>query len=227
MQWHDHSKDLPEGTHTFISPSKHYMMSYNREQLFKAWRATWATTIGDYLHLYARDRIRCKNKVTRYDRKEVEFELLRKGVPANAFDMAIIFENFKNYVNDAIGFQLRPEQALKYSTIGGTADAISFEEVKGKEYTGILRIHDYKSGLTPASMKQLEGYAALYHLEYKRKPGLTKTILRIYQSVLDEDGEVFADIREEEPEPELIAQRMDIYVTQDKWYRGFIGDTDE
>jgi hypothetical protein len=64
----------------------------------------------------------------------------------------------------------------------------------------------------------------LYHLEYKRKPGLTKTILRIYQSVLDEDGAVFADIREEEPEPELIAQRMDIYVTQDEWYRSFIGE---
>lgn len=226
MLWHDHSKDMPEGSHTFISPSKYYTLNYTRDQLFRAYCAQYASTVGDILHAYARDRIKFKNKVTRYDRKEVEFELLRKGIPANVFDMNVIFENFKNYVNDAIGYQLRPEQPLKYSEYcAGTADAILYEEVKNnKDYSGILRIHDYKSGLTPASMKQLEGYAALFFLEYGVKPGLTKTTLCIYQSVVDDDGTVFADIRTEEPEPELIAQRMDQYITLNRWYKSFRGD---
>jgi hypothetical protein len=80
------------------------------------------------------------------------------------------------YINDAIGFRMTPEQILFYSeNCFGTADAISFRQ-------DVLRIHDLKTGVTPASMKQLEIYAALFLLEYKQKP---KDIeLRIYQDDL-------------------------------------------
>lgn len=79
------------------------------------------------------------------------------------------------YVNDAIGFRMTPEQPLYYSEFCfGTADAIAFRK-------NSLRIHDLKTGTTPASMEQLEIYAAIFCLEYQIKPGDIKMELRIYQ----------------------------------------------
>jgi len=46
----------------------------------------------------------------------------------------------------------------------------------------ILRIHDLKTGTTPARMEQLEVYAAFFCLEYKIKPGDIDFELRIYQN---------------------------------------------
>lgn len=80
------------------------------------------------------------------------------------------------YVNDAIGFKMTPEQPLFYSeNCFGTADAISFKN-------NFLRIHDLKTGVTPASMNQLFIYTALFCLEYKYKPSDIKAELRIYQN---------------------------------------------
>ena len=64
------------------------------------------------------------------------------------------------YVNDAIGFKMQPEQVLYYSdNCFGTADAIIFR-----------------------NMEQLEIYAALFCLEYNKKPGEIEMELRIYQN---------------------------------------------
>jgi hypothetical protein len=80
------------------------------------------------------------------------------------------------YVNDAIGFQMKPEQILYYSdNCFGTADAISFRNK-------FLRIHDLKTGAIPAHMEQLMIYAALFCLEYRVKPSDIEMELRIYQS---------------------------------------------
>jgi hypothetical protein len=80
------------------------------------------------------------------------------------------------YVNDAIGYGMKPEQPLYYSEYCfGTADTISFRK-------NLLRIHDYKSGATPARMEQLKIYAALFCLEYNVDPGKIEIELRIYQS---------------------------------------------
>lgn len=79
------------------------------------------------------------------------------------------------YVNDAIGFKMKPEQVLFYSeNCYGTTDAIAFRN-------GLLRIHDLKTGITPAHMEQLEIYAALFCLEYKIKPSDIEMELRLYQ----------------------------------------------
>ena len=79
------------------------------------------------------------------------------------------------YVNDAIGFKLRPEQILYYSpNCFGTADAI---DLRGD----LLRIHDLKTGKVPAHIEQLMIYAALFCLEYGIKPSDIDTELRIYQ----------------------------------------------
>ena len=80
------------------------------------------------------------------------------------------------YVNDAIGFKMRPEQILYYSdNCFGTADAIAFNNK-------MLRIHDLKTGTIPAHMEQLFVYAALFCLEYRVKPSTIDMELRIYQS---------------------------------------------
>ena len=82
------------------------------------------------------------------------------------------------YVNDAIHFSLTPEQPLFYSkNCFGTADGIAFDE-----RTGFLRIHDLKTGTTPAHMEQLQIYAALFCLEYHMKPELMGMELRIYHN---------------------------------------------
>jgi hypothetical protein len=84
------------------------------------------------------------------------------------------------YINDAIGFGMKPEVVLYYSDlIFGTADTISFRMINGR---GFLRIHDLKTGKTIAHMEQLEVYAALFCLEYNIKPGEIDMELRLYQN---------------------------------------------
>lgn len=71
---------------------------------------------------------------------------------------------------------MTPEQVLYYSdNCFGTADSIAFRN-------GLLRIHDLKTGVTPAHMEQLEIYVALFCLEYKIKPTDIDVELRLYQS---------------------------------------------
>ena len=82
----------------------------------------------------------------------------------------------------------------------GTADSISFKD-------NLLRIHDLKTGVTPAHMEQLEIYAALFCLEYKIKPADIDIELRIYQS---DDILVF------NPTVEDIVPIMDKIITSDK-----------
>lgn len=99
------------------------------------------------------------------------------------------------YVNDAIGYDMLTEVTLYFSDMCyGTADAISFIDNK-------LRIHDLKTGKTPAHINQLYCYAALFCLQYDKEPKDISIELRIYQS---------NDIYVEEPEPEVIEKVMDI-----------------
>ena len=110
------------------------------------------------------------------------------------------------YVNDAIGYGMTPEQPLYFSdNCFGTADSIFYKP-------GVLRIHDLKTGVTLAKMDQLEIYAALFMLEYERVFGVTpyntKVNLRIYQS---------DDVDEEEPDPDRIAEVMDLIRERDHW----------
>ena len=77
-------------------------------------------------------------------------QAIRLGIPLKSRD------TLGMYVNDAIGFKMTPEQVLFYSyNCFGTADTISFRKK-------FLRIHDYKSGVSPAHMEQLFIYEALF-----------------------------------------------------------------
>jgi hypothetical protein len=80
------------------------------------------------------------------------------------------------YINQCLQFQMQPEVVLFYSPNAyGTVDAISYRYRR-------LRISDLKTGVTKASVHQLEVYAALFCLEYEIDPFSMRDIeLRIYQ----------------------------------------------
>lgn len=158
------------GQHAFLSASKYHWINYDEDKLADVYTKAMAAQKGTELHDFAATCIKLGQKL-----------------PASK-------KTLNMYVNDAIGFRMTPEQPLFYSeNCFGTADTIFY----GKN---TLRIHDYKSGETPASMHQLEIYAALFFLEYNVKPEDTRTILRIYQ---------MNDFIEGEPGPEIILPIMD------------------
>lgn len=159
-----------EGQHAFLSPSNYHWINYDDDKLETRWLKSRAHILGTQLHEFAHNAIKLRIKQAR-SKKTLNL-----------------------YVNDAIGFKMACEQPLRYSDNAfGTADAISFRR-------NFLRIHDLKTGVTPASFKQLHVYAALFCLEYGYSPFEIGMELRIYQK-----NEVLVDI----PDPEEIRRIMD------------------
>lgn len=152
MIWRTHSN--VEGQHAFLGASKYHWINYDAEKLSEVYSNHLATIKGTKLHELAAMCI------------QMDQTLPRKHKTLNM------------YVNDAIGYGMKPEQVLYYSdNCFGTADAIILDEKKN-----FLRIHDLKTGVIPAHMEQLEVYAALFCLEYHYKPGDLGMELRIYQN---------------------------------------------
>ncbi len=142
-----------DGKHAFLGASKYAWLGYDPEKLKESYYNTQARYHGTRLH-------------------ELASELIKLGVKLPA-----THKTLNMFVNDAIGYRMESEQVLYYSdNCFGTADAISY-----KERTKKLRIHDLKTGSTPASMKQLYIYAALFCLEYAMDPHQLDIELRIYQ----------------------------------------------
>ena len=166
-----------EGCHAFLGASKYHWINYNPDKVAASYRSYLATLKGTELHEFAAKCIQLGQKLPKSKK------------------------TLNMYVNDAIGYRMTPEQVLYYSdNCFGTADSISFKD-------NLLRIHDLKTGVTPAHMEQLEIYAALFCLEYKIKPADIDIELRIYQS---DDILVFA------PTVEDIVPIMDKIITSDK-----------
>ena len=154
MNFNKHSE--LDGKHAILSPSKPYWLNYSQDQMINYLRSQRAAQEGTELH-------------------EIAASLIRKGLKLRGSTQTLTA-----YVNDAIGYGMTPEVALKYSdTCFGHADAVDFNH-------GLLRIHDLKTGSGPVHMEQLEIYAALFLLEYERALGVnplnTKVNLRIYQN---------------------------------------------
>lgn len=143
-----------EGQHAFLSASGYHWINYTETKLIDSYSKAVAARKGTILHNYAAQCISLGQKLPKSPK------------------------TLNMYVNDAIGFKMKPEQVLFYSeNCFGTADTIAFRN-------NFLRIHDYKSGVTPAKMEQLLVYDALFCLEYKIKPSEIEHELRLYQ--LDE-----------------------------------------
>ena len=173
MRWNDHSRLA--GTHAFLSASKPTWRKKTDEELIDAKINSYSQSIGTLLHAYAADCIKLREKLRKTDMRGARLDLMRKGIPEYAIDINRVWPTLLNYVNDSIGYGLDPEIVLYYSPeCYGTADAINLDG-------DLLRIHDLKTGVTPAKMDQLLIYAGLFYLEYGIKPENTRAELRIYQ----------------------------------------------
>lgn len=141
-----------KGKHAFLSASKYSWINYDLEKLENTFRTALMAAHGTRLHELAFMLINLKQKLPETN------------------------QTLNAYVNDAIGFQMIPEQILYVSdNCFGTADALSFKD-------SVLRIHDLKTGVTATSMHQLEIYAAMFCLEYDFHPNEIQMELRIYQN---------------------------------------------
>lgn len=141
-----------EGLHAPFSPSQPHWLRYDDEKVLEVYENKKASEMGTLLHAWAKQTIDLKLKQPKNNK------------------------TLNAYVNDAIGYRMETEVVLFYSErFFGTADAISFKK-------NFLRIHDLKTGKTPAKMEQLEVYAALFCLEYKVRPSDIEMELRIYQN---------------------------------------------
>lgn len=204
MQFNRHY-DL-EGKHAILSASSWRWLNDDSEGLIKRICSQHATEIGTILHNVAYKHIKHRVKLHKYDKKNVMLELLSSGIPGFVVDninFDAMFDNLMLYVNDCIGFKMEPEVVLCYSRNAfGTTDAIKYSD-RDK----FLRIHDYKSGSTRAHMEQLLIYAALFCLEYRKKPTEFEAELRIYQN----DGVLCHN-----PAPEEIQAVIDIIIEHNK-----------
>lgn len=166
-----------EGQHAFLSASKYHWVNYSEDKLITAYSKHMAAQKGSELHDFA-----CK--------------AINLGIRLPKGNKSL-----NMYVNDAIGFKMQTEQVLYYSdNCFGTADTIDFRK-------NFLRIHDLKTGASPASMKQLEVYAALFCLEYGVQPTEIEMELRLYQA---------DEILVHHPEPNDIFAIMDKIISFDK-----------
>ncbi len=166
-----------EGQHAFLGASKYHWINYSEDKVVESYNKFLATLKGTTLHEFAAQCIKLGQKLPKSKK------------------------TLNNYVNDAIGYKMIPEQVLYYSeNCFGTADAICFRN-------RLLRIHDLKTGSIPAHMEQLEIYAALFCLEYKFKPSDIDIELRIYQ---------YDEVLCHNPNVEEIVPIMDKIITFDK-----------
>lgn len=165
------------GKHSFLSPSTYHWINYTDEKLDARYTAAQAAARGTALHELAHQAILLGVK-------------LAKSNPTLSM-----------YVNDAISYKMSVEQPLYYSdNCFGHVDTISFRR-------NTLRIHDLKTGVTPASFKQLEVYAAIFCLEYNVSPFDIQIELRIYQN---------KEVKVHNPDPNEILNIMDTIMVFDQ-----------
>jgi hypothetical protein len=175
MRFKEHSN--LSGSHALLSPSTYHWVNYDEDKL--DWKITtaFAAKRGSDLHDLAQ-------------------RMITLGVKLPETNATL-----NQYVNDAIGFRMKPEQILYYSpNCYGTTDAIAFRR-------NFLRIHDLKTGVTPTKVTQLEIYAALFCLEYGFKPTELEMEFRIYQN---------DEVQAYEGDPLMVTNIMDKIVVFDR-----------
>jgi uncharacterized protein DUF2800 len=187
VRWSKHS--AYQGQHSsHLSPSKYHWLGYDDDKFDRVFAMQRAAQRGSELH-------------------DLAAKLIKLGVPLRQNGTTLSL-----YVNDAIGYRMRPEQTLVYSPNAfGQCDAISFRKK-------LLRIHDLKTGAALTSFKQLECYAALFCLEYMENPFDIKIELRIYQS---------DNLNIHIPDPDDIMHIMERYKYLDRRVLQLLAEEDE
>lgn len=194
MILNEHS-DL-RGKHSTFSPSSPSFFNYNPEEIVERLLMKYRQALGTEIHDWATVKIkRCHkiksvrdmiNDIDEFIFKKYYIEKIDKLSKEGSRILACLryvvrnypetLETVKSYVNDAIGYKMYTEVILYYTDdFFGTADALIFSNK-------CLRIHDLKTGTTPAHIEQLLGYAALYCIEYKVNPMNIDFELRVYQN---------------------------------------------
>lgn len=170
--------------HAFLGASKNTWLRKSDSELIESFRNEQAKALGTRLHALAAEHIDLGIKMPRTS------------------------DTLSHYINDAIGYRMSPEVILKYSDLCfGTTDAIAFRNNR-------LRIHDLKTGSTPAHIDQLMIYAALFCLEYGIDPmELASIDLSIYQS---------NDILSKQPSGEDISDIMNAITHKDEVLHEYI-----
>lgn len=177
MRLKNYSEKMKEA-HAFLGASKYSWLNYSEDRLIQVYKNHKAVLEGTKKHEFAAECIRMKQKL---EKKKKTLNM---------------------YVNDAIFFGMSPEVILMYSdNCFGTADALFFDENEG-----FLRIHDLKTGSTPAKMEQLYIYDALFCLDYDIRPKDIQIENRIYQ---------FNDKKIVTPSSDIILPIMDKIVRYD------------
>ena len=165
MNWNAHWN--LKDKHAFLGASKWRWINYDTDKIISLYQSDELIKRGTRLHALAAG-------------------MISEGIRADR-----VKKTFNMYVNDAIKYKMSPEVILYYSdNIFGTTDAIAFDTEKH-----FLRIHDLKTGETPAHMEQLMIYAALFCLEYRQDPSDIDIELRIYQN-----NEIVVSNKETDPE---------------------------
>ena len=184
MNFNEHSE--LEGLHAFLGGSNYHWINYDEEKLFSTYANYLAAQRGTVLHEFAKTCISLNQRL--------------EDIP----------KTLNMYVNDAIGYRMKPEQILYYSDYCfGCADTISFKN-------NFLRIHDLKTGKGPTHFEQLEIYSAIFCLEYDININDIDIELRIYQN---------NKVRIHNPNVTEIVPIMDKIVTSnrllDEWENGY------
>lgn len=175
MRFNRHSE--LEGRHAFMAPSSPAWLRYDDQKLERRFMEELAAQRGTREHEFAAQAIDLRHRM--------------EDVP----------KTLNMYVNDCIGWRMKPEVALFWSLFCfGRADALGFIESQM-----LLRISDLKTGKNPTTFDQLVVYAALFCLEYEfSKPWELQIELRIYQS---------NKIKLHVPDPDEVFHAMDRILT--------------
>lgn len=176
------------GKHAIFGASKGSWVNYDDDKILSFFDNTLAAKRGTRLHTFA----------------------------AEAIDLGVKLQGkttLAMYVNDCIGWKLKPEQPLayisdrtRYPNFFGTADAIGYKPPRGTAL-GNLKVSDYKSGVSETTMRQLKIYVALFCLEYRFRPFEIDMEMRIYQN-----DEILFELAD----PDEIFHFMDRIVSADK-----------
>lgn len=177
MKWNDHKEY--EGKHAFMGGSNYHWLNYDSQAFENRYYSRYSQDIGTTLHQLAHECIVNRIKINKHDIHLIEMAMNKAFIPKDAYDPNLILMNLIPFVNDAIGFHMSSEVLLFVNQFCfGTADAIGYNEIERT-----LRVHDYKSGSTPAKIEQCYIYIAMFCIEYKVDPRKLKLIeARIYQN---------------------------------------------
>lgn len=175
MRFHKNSEIADK--HSFLSPSNPAWLRYDDDKLERRFMEHLAHVRGTEEHAFAASAIKLGHRMP--DEQKT----------------------LNMYINDSIGWRMRPEVSLFWSEFCfGTADAMAFSESQK-----LLRCSDLKTGKTRTTFDQLIIYCGLFCLEYDYpKPWDFEFELRIYQS---------NRIKFHAPEPDEIFHAMDRILT--------------